>query len=296
MIGIKLPDDRPLLIDGGMGECLAQMGMNQKGSPFWSGKALMDAPDTVQQLHQDFICAGANLIITNTYGVVRSFMRKLELDDRFAELNRIAGDLACNARLAERDDVFIAGSLPPLSASYSPDKVEPEDILIELYSEQSEILSPYVDLFIAETLTTIAETRAAAKAATATGKPVWIGWSMLETGVGLLKGGATVKEAAESVQDLPVQAFLANCSTPEATFRAIPDLVATGRVAGAYANTFEAIHAVGINIARRHDLDPDAYANFAKDWIDAGARVVGGCCGTRPEHIARIRQLIEATH
>lgn len=139
-----------------MGEALAGMGLRQPGSPFWSGMALIEAP-------------GAELVITNTYGVVRSFMRDLGIEDRFAELNLKAAERALEARDAERNDVLIAGSLPPLSDSYLPDEVEPEKTLEKLYAEQADILAPQVDPFICETLTTVAETRASAKAAAATG-------------------------------------------------------------------------------------------------------------------------------
>ena len=202
MPGIDLPRDRALLTDGGMGEQLAGIDLGEPGTLFWSGKALIDAPETVGQLHRDFIRAGADLIVTNTYGVVRSFMREVGIEERFEELNRAAAELACAARDAEGADVLIAGSLPPLSESYEPDEVRPEDVLADLYAEQAAILAPHVDLLIAETLTTVAETRAAARAAAATGKPVWVSWTMHEDRDGCLKGGATVAEAAASVADV----------------------------------------------------------------------------------------------
>jgi len=291
---VELPTDRPLLTDGGMGEAISLKGLRQKGSPFWSGRALIEAPDVVEELHGAFIAAGADLIITNTYGVVRSFMRELGIEDRFEEMNLKAAGLANKARDAGGRDVLIAGSLPPLSDSYLPDEVEPEDRLIELYSEQAAILAPHVDLIIVETLTTIQETRAAAMGATATGKPVWIGWSLHEDKTGCLKGGATVAQAAASVADQPVSVFLANCCSPEAVTRALPDLLALGTPTGGYANTFHPIDPGQKDVSHRHDLSVDAYAAGVKDWINGGARIVGGCCGTLPEHIARLRQVIDA--
>ena len=83
MATVALPEDRPLLTDGGMGEALSGMGIREPGSPFWSGRALIDAPEVVLGLHRDFIRAGADVVITNTYGVVRAFMRGLGIEDRF---------------------------------------------------------------------------------------------------------------------------------------------------------------------------------------------------------------------
>ncbi|MDG2480927.1 MAG: homocysteine S-methyltransferase family protein [Alphaproteobacteria bacterium] len=290
---IDLPQDRPLLTDGGMGEAISLRGLHQKGSPFWSGRALIETPEAVEELHRAFIAAGADLIITNTYGVVRSFMRDVGIEDRFEDLNRNAAELANKARDAQGRDVLIAGSLPPLSGSYTPDAVEPEERLIALYTEQAALLAPHVDLFIAETLTTVQETRAAAIGAAATGKPVWIGWSLHENRDGCLKGGATVAEAAASVADQPVSVFLANCCSPEAVTRGLPALKALGTPTGGYANTFHPIDPGQKKIRHRHDFSVEAYVANVKDWVDGGARIVGGCCGTLPEHIARLRGLID---
>ncbi len=293
MTSAILPEDRPLLTDGGMGEALAGMGLRQPGSPFWSGRALIEAPETVLGLHRDFIRAGADVIITNTYGIVRAFMRELGIEERFRDLNLKAADLALEARDAERRDVLIAGSLPPLSDSYLPDDVEPEDVLAELYAEQASILAPHVDLFVCETLTTVAETRASAKAAAATGKPVWIGWTLHEAQEASLKDGTPVATAARSVADQPVSAFVANCCTPEAVTRALPRLLETGLPTGGYANTFAPIQAGNPEVVHRGDLDPESYRDHVAGWIAAGARIVGGCCGTLPEHIALLRSLID---
>ncbi|MBN33233.1 MAG: homocysteine S-methyltransferase [Rhodospirillaceae bacterium] len=293
---IALPTDRPLLTDGGMGEAIALRGLHRKGSSFWSGRALIEAPEMVDELHRAFIDAGADLITTNTYGVVRSFMRDLGIEDQFEALNLKAAEIANRARDASARDVLVAGSLPPLSESYLPDEIEAEERLFELYTEQAALLAPHVDLLVVETLTTIEETRAAAKGAAATGKPFWIGWSLHEGKDGRLKGGAAVTEAAASVDGLPVSAFLANCCSPEAVTRSLPVLKSLGTPTGGYANTFHPIDPRQKNISRRHDLSVEEYAANVSDWIDAGAQIVGGCCGTLPEHIARVRALIDAHH
>ena len=289
---VRLPADRPFLLDGGMGEAIAKRQLNQKGSPFWSGRALIEAPDVVQELHEAFIDAGADAIITNTYGVVRSFMAEIGNEERFGDLNRIAGELAVAARDAQGRDTLIAGSLPPLSSSYDPAMVGAETRLTELYAEQAALLAPFVDFFIGETLTTIAETRAVAAAAGATGKPVWIGWSLHETQDGCLKDGTPVSEAAASVEGGAVSVLLANCCSPEAVTRGLPALLALGTPTGGYANTFHPIDPNAKNIAHRDDMDAKAYAAHVAKWIAKGARIVGGCCGTMPEHIARLHTLI----
>ena len=291
---LDLPADRPLLLDSGMGQAISKAGLRQPGSPFWSGRALIERPDLVESLHRQFIEAGADVITTNTYGVVRAFMAEIGIEERYEEMNLKACELAARARDAVGRDVLIAGSLPPLSDSYIPSEVRPEEEMTERYAEQAAILAPHVDFFMVETLITVEETRAAARGAAAQGKPICIGWSLLEKDHGRLKGGASIAEAAEAVADQPVFAFLANCCSPEAVTRALPDLKALGKPTGGYANTFEPIDPEQKTVADRHDLDPATYAAHVDTWIDQGARIVGGCCGTMPEHIALLRQRIDA--
>ena len=110
-----------------------------------------------------------------------------------------------------------------------------------------------------------------------------------------------IAEAARAVSHLPISGFLVNCCSPESITAAMPDLVALGKPAGGYANTHVPVASDwtlggegdddGL-ISLREDLEPAHYARHVTDWLDAGARLVGGCCGTTPAHIARLRELI----
>ncbi len=179
--------------------------------------------------------------------------------------------------------------------AYLPDEVEPEDRLIELYTEQAAILAPHVDLFIAETLTTVQETRAAAIGAAATGKPVWIGWSLHEDKTGCLKGGATVAQAAASVSPI-------SRSAPSWPTAARPKRSpAPCRICWPWARppAVTPTPSTPSIPARRTSATATTSASTpmptgVQDWINGGARIVGGCCGTLPEHIARVRQVIDA--
>src|ERR1700675_1237253 len=114
--------DRPLLLDGGTGRELLKRGVPIL-TEIWSATALDLAPDIVRQVHADFIEAGADIITTNTYGISRERVAREGIEHRYTELNQIAGRLAAEARVAAKRSVAIAGSLPPLSGSYRPDKV-----------------------------------------------------------------------------------------------------------------------------------------------------------------------------
>ena len=256
-------------------------------------------------MHVDYIAAGTDVITTNTYGVIRTDLAKEGIEDRFAGLNRFAAELAVEARAASgRGGVLIAGALPPLRGSYRADLVGPYDEIEPAYREQAEILAPHVDLFVCETMSSAAEGLACATAAASTGKPVWVSWTLHEDHSGQLRSGETVAEAIAALRGLPVAGYLANCCPPESITAAMAALAESGTPhVGGYANTFTPVpedwtldggsSSDGL-LGLREDLGPDAYAAHAAAWLDAGATVIGGCCGTRPVHIARLRALLDA--
>jgi S-methylmethionine-dependent homocysteine/selenocysteine methylase len=299
---IGLPLCKPTLLDGGMGRELRFRGVPVPET-IWSAGALMTDPDVVRQIHGDYITAGADIITTNTYGIIRSDLDREGIEDRFAELNRLACRLAVEAREASRRQVWIAGSLPPLRGSYRPDRVGPPEEIEALYREQAELLAPFVDFFLCETMSSAAEGRAAASAACRTGKPVWVAWTLHEDRSGKLRSGESIDAAAAALEGLPVSGCLANCCAPESITRAMRRLVPLGVPwIGGYANTFTPVPPDwtldGDNptdglLGLREDLDPERYAGHAAEWLAAGATVVGGCCGTRPAHIARMRPLLD---
>jgi len=295
-------DKVPLLLDGGFGRELRFRGIDILKSS-WSASSLLSDPEVVRQIHIDYIEAGADLITTNTYGIIRSDLAKDGMENRFEELNHIACQLAIEARDKTDRKVLIAGALPPLSGSYRPDLVKDPSQIIPLYLEQAKLLAPYVDFFICETMSSASEAEAAATAACQLEKPVWVAWTLHEHQSACLRSGETVLQATNAISNLPVSGLLFNCCTPESITKAMPDLMNTKcKYIGGYANAFSPIppdwkldgdkESDGF-LDMRSDLDPDAYGIHASDWLKAGATVVGGCCGTRPAHIARIRQLID---
>lgn len=301
---LDLPISQPALLDGGLGRELRFRGVDVPET-IWSAGALITDPEVVCQIHVDYIAAGADVITTNTYGVIRSDLSNVGIADRFVELNLLACHLAVEARDMSPRDVMIAGSLPPLRGSFRPDRVGPSEEIEALYREQADLLAPHVDLLLCETMSSAAEGRAAAKAACRTGKPVWVSWTLHEDRTGNLRSGETVEAAMAALRGLPVTGFLANCCAPESVTRVMPRLAAAGAEwIGGYANTFAPIprdwtldgdkDTDGL-LTLREDLDPDHYVAHVADWLAAGATVVGGCCGTRPAHIAKMRALIDGS-
>jgi len=232
---------KAILLDGGMGRELRSRGVDVL-TAIWSANGLITAPDTVRQIHQDYISAGADIITTNTYGVIRSNLAQEGLEDQFEELNVLACTLAEQARQESEASVLIAGSLPPLAGSYRPDLVGRLEDIEPLYREQADLLAPHVDLFLCETMSSAAEGRAAASAACLTGKPVWVAWTLHEDRSGKLRSGETISQAAEILSDLAVSGYLVNCCAPESITQTLPQLFETGLAYfGGYANTFDSI-------------------------------------------------------
>jgi len=296
-------DDRTLL-DGGMGQELLRRGIDADGNALWSANALLDAPDTVQAVHEDYLRAGADVITTNTYATPRQRLAAEGLGDRFAPLNEQAGRLATAARDTVNPEALIAGSLPPLRGSYRPDRVGPVDALVPQYREMAEVLAPHVDFFLCETMTTAAEARAAATGAAATDHPVVVSWTLVdhpsEAEDGLLRDGTSLADAVGALDNLPVAAFLVNCAPPESVTAAVPRLSRHATVpVGGYANGFRAIpddweyDAPDVLPETRDDLAPGAYAGYVRQWIADGARIVGGCCEIGPDHIAYLREMMD---
>lgn len=283
------------LLDGGMGRELERSGAPFR-QPEWSALALIEAPETVADVHKAYIRAGAQVITTNSYALVPFHIGEERFRADGARLADLAGRMARQAAEGAKG-VRIAGSLPPVFGSYQPELFR-ADVAAEYLAVLVDGLAPYVDLWLAETQSSLAEARAAATAVAKTGKPLWLSFTLRDgadsdaMSTPELRSGETVAEAALLAVSLGADAMLFNCSRPEvmgaalAAARAMaPDLVL-----GVYANAFDesqdddgaANETVSVI---RADLDPPHYCGWAKGWADQGASIIGGCCGIGTEHI-----------
>ncbi|WP_027598683.1 homocysteine S-methyltransferase family protein [Pseudomonas sp. MOIL14HWK12:I2] len=286
-----------VLLDGGMGREL-----QRRGAPFrqpeWSALALSEAPEQVEAVHRAYIEAGAQVITSNSYAVVPFHIGEARFAAEGEALAARAGQLARQAVVASGQPVRVAGSLPPLFGSYRPDLFEParvDDVLQPLIRG----LAPHVDLWLAETQSSLAEVRAIAAGLPGDGKPLWLSFTLKDEDVDetpRLRSGEPVAAAAQLAVELGAGALLFNCSQPEVMAAALDTARATFAAAGveipfgAYANAFppqpeEATANDGLD-PLRPDLDPPGYLSFAQDWQARGASLIGGCCGIGPEHIA----------
>lgn len=296
------------ILDGGMSRELMRLGARLV-QPEWSALALMESPEIVRQVHAEFIGAGADVITTNSYALVPFHIG----EDRFcsdgASLIALSGQLAREAADAHEDrEVLVCGSLPPIFGSYEPQNYDPsrvQDYLRVLVDN----LAPHVDVWLGETLSLIAEAEAVRTAIENTGKPLWISFTLNDrpdaaASEPALRSGETVAEAAGWAADNDIPVLLFNCSKPEVMEPAIRTAasVFAGRGAktriGVYANAFEQQtdeeKANEGLYGMRAELNGDGYLGFARKWVDAGATLVGGCCGIGVEQIGRLARDLKA--
>lgn len=283
------------ILDGGMGGEISAR-VQGAGHGLWSAKALLDAPDVVVDIHREYIEAGAQIIITNTYSTIPHYLRKEGLEERFEELTRLGGELAKRAATQSQAKVLVAGSLPPLNESYRADLAPPRKQAEPIYRRLVEALNPYVDLFICETMACADEAVTAATQATTHGsaKPVYVSWTLNEKPGAGLRSGETVAYAFEQIAHLNIAGYLFNCTSPEAILAALPQLrELTDQPIGGYANRMNEVDPQWtldneLMTGRRVDLGTQAFVEMCQRFAGAGATLIGGCCGIGPSDIAAL--------
>jgi homocysteine S-methyltransferase len=250
----------------------------------------MEEPNLVRSVHDEFFAAGAMVATTNSYAIHRDRLIAAGLNDQFENLHRTACEIACASRdAAGRGSV--AGAIGPLIGSYQTGPL-PHDA-VELFAEVCRIQAPYVDHFLIETVSALDHVRATLEGATGHGKPVWLSVSVEDNDGTKLRSGEHLEGVMDQIND--AEALLVNCGTPEAVTSALNVIKGCGKRFGAYANgfveitqSFVQVGATVKELSARKDLTPDAYAEFAEDWAQMGATIIGGCCEVGPSHIAEI--------
>ena len=282
------------ILDGGMGaELLRRSGQR---SPLWSAQALIDDPDAVVRTHLDYIAAGAQMIITNSYSTVPSYLQKANLESRYGELTALAGESARRAVVESGADVRVAGGLPPLSESYRPDLVSSDVESRPIYATMAAALEPNIDLFICETMSSSREGRnAAVEAKTAAASrhlPVWISWTLDEKPGEGLRSGESVADAFAAVADLDLDGFLFNCTSPEAIQAGLEILTTlTDKPIGGYPNRFRVPEGWTLGpeaLERNESLTTSLFVAGAIRAFESGATIYGGCCTIGPDDIAAL--------
>ncbi|HET9018917.1 MAG TPA: betaine--homocysteine S-methyltransferase [Acetobacteraceae bacterium] len=281
-----------LLADGATGTNLFDMGLTSGDAPeLWNA----EHPDRIRRLHQGFVEAGSDLILTNSFGGNARRLALHKAEGRVHELNRLAAQHARAVADASGRPVIVAGSVGPTGDLFAPLGALTEDQAVDVFAEQIEGLQAGgADIIWIETMSALEEMRAAATAAGKVGMPYTVTASFDTAGNTMM--GITPAAMIGSVgafrphphgigcncgvgaSDLLCSVLAMTAADPEATVIAkancgIPQVGANGVT---YSGT------------------PEIMADYARLAVDAGARVIGGCCGTRPEHVLAMRRALES--
>ena len=315
----RLGRGTPMVLDAAMGTELSRRGANT-APPLWSARALAEAPELVEAIHRENVAAGAEILTIASFRLHRRNLRESSCSLSQRQLIARAVALARNAASeasskvnskaqqrrregfpsdaaihpSKKSAIAIAGSLAPLEDCYRPDLVPSE---AEIFSEHREMAAALagagVDLILIETMNSIRELVASTSAAVSTGLPVLA--SMVADGQGRLLSGEAIGDAASALLSLspPPDALGINC-------------VPARRIGGDLAQLRDAAPEIPLvlyaNAGRALDeakglftepIDPYEYASLARGWLGAGARIVGGCCGTNAAHLRALRSLLD---
>lgn len=282
----RLASGKVIIADGATGTMLQAAGL-PAGLP---GEAwVLDQPEVIRTLHRAYLEAGSELILTSTFGGTRTRLKAAGLDVRASEISRRAAELA---REVGGDDVYVGGDIGPTGEMLAPLGKLTYDAAVEVFAEQAEALAAGgVDCIYVETMSDLNEAKAAVQGAQQVcGLPVFCTFSFDTRGHTSM--GVRPGQAAQAMAAMGVAAVGANCGhAPEEVLELLPKMreAAPGQYLIAKPNA-----GVPRMVQRRavYDATPQRMAELAISYAELGARILGACCGSSPEHIAAIREAV----
>jgi len=301
----RLAAGERLLLDGATGSELQLRGVNvSKGVSdsgrlgAWSATAIGDAPDIVRAVHEDYLQAGADILTTNSFWTNSFKLGLVGLADRAEAYTRLAGKIAVQARDRVNPDALVAGGMAPPHGGLEP--VDPVDLPREFAMQARVLADAGVDLLLLEYIGYVDDCVAAVDAVAATGLPVVLGLRHV-TPEGGMQAGESFEQLATALGGRRVDAILLMCTDPQTT------TVCLARLRDAFAGPIGAYANIGYGQAdpatrqpgqQFHKIDtgdctPQRYAEYGRTWLDLGAQIIGGCCATRPAHIAALRRMMD---
>ena len=282
--------ERPLLGDGAMGTMLYA-----RGVPLDTCFDVLNEsdPKIVQSIHTEYIQAGADCIETNTFGANRFKLGMHGSAGRVREINRSGARLARDARESMGRDVFVLGSIGPLGRYLAPlGSVEPDEARAAFFEQAEGLLEGGVDAFIVETFSDPVEMQQAVLAIRAlTDLPIVAQVAFTDDGVTFF--GRAPGTVVRALRELPIQAVGANCSVGSSTLYDILEQMLPE--AGELPVVIQPNAGLPSRMGERliYLSSPAYMADYAARMVSAGARMVGGCCGTTPQHVRAMREVVD---
>ena len=282
-------EGRVLLADGAMGTLLQSRGFD--ATPCLEALVL-DAPDTIRRVHEDYIAAGADIIETNTFGANRFRLAKHGLEQRVRDINFKAARLARDAREIHGHPVFVAGAIGPTGRMLATlGDVRPEEVRAAIREQAEALLEGGCDLIILETFPDIAELREAILGVKECCDLPIVAQVTFQRD-GRTYGGEPPDEVANVASSLGADVAGINCSLgPQSVLEVVEQMAANSSI------RVSAMPNAGLPkfMDKRlvYPSTPDYFAEYTRKLVTAGANIVGGCCGTTPEHTSAMREALQ---
>ncbi len=286
-------DEPFVVLDGAVGTELERRGCECK-LPLWSAEALINNQELLFEIYNDYIESGAEILSTNTFRTTQYTLNKYDKDLDESLLIKISVDIIKEAQKYTRseDNTYIAGIVAPIEDCYKPNDVPEIDVLLKEHRNRIEILLENdVDLIIAETIGTLKEAKAIMELMMELDIPFFI--SFICRGLNLLSE-EPLSEAINLMSRFKVDGILTNCTSCKDIDEIMDYFKSSVSILyGGYANTGKMNpHVRGDYL---YEMSPSQYSKHVKKWIDSGAKLVGGCCGTTPSHIECLKGLKDIT-
>ncbi|MQY41291.1 betaine--homocysteine S-methyltransferase [Epibacterium sp. SM1969] len=280
-----------LLADGATGTNLFNMGLQSGDAPeLWN----TDEPQKIIKLYEGSVHSGSDLFLTNTFGGTASRLKLHDAQNRVRELNRVGAELGREVADRSERDVLVAGSVGPTGEILQPVGELSHELAVEMFHEQADALKEGgVDVLWVETISAPEEFKAAAEAFKLVDMP-WCGTMSFDT-AGRTMMGVTSADMARLVEEFDPAplAYGANCGTGASDIlRTILGFVAQGSDRAIISKGNAGIPKY-VDGHIHYDGTPELMADYAVLARDAGAKIIGGCCGTMPEHLVKMREALD---
>ncbi len=294
------------ILDGGMGQELLARGLVSRGT-LWSATSLINEKNhkLVIDTHLSFINAGADVILTNSFTTRRIRMEQNGVGDLFNFANQKAGEIAAKAKEISKKNILIAGSLPAQNDTYEVDRRDSKSIEKDFF-DQASILSPYIDFFYLDVISSGREIEIALNVVEKLNRPVLVGLHIKKNGK--LPSGETITQVINKYRNKNWLGVVTACVSLEITKNTSKELKELNLPYGFKANLWSVeeplpvhrfnnpgFNKIGknpnITLGKREDITGNIFAQFAKKIVKEGATILGGCCETNASHIKEISKL-----
>ena len=282
-----------------MGQEILNRGVKPQGT-IWGATALLHKKyhSTVVDAHLDFIEAGSEVIVTNSFGSRKRRLLENNLGEKFKELNVTAGKLAVKAVEKSKKKILIAGSLPPQNFTYFADLGNNLKFIKDGFYQQAKYLNPFIDFFYLDVMSSLKECEVAIKAILPFKKNILIGIHIRENG--RLPSGEKFISVVKKLEKYKPIGVIAACVSVEHLEAIIKDIKKTKIPFGFKINAFQHIPAgwkpdsnnPKVQLGKRIDLTPQNFLKKCRKFIKAGAKIIGGCCEISPAHIKQLKKLV----